>query len=756
MSLQHLAQQMQSRGRGNDSVLVHMTPQEVGGLQALAMANGGSLTINPETGLPEAGFLSKILPMVAGALLAPMTAGTSLAFMGTPMGAALTVGGLTGLATGSLNKGLMAGLGAFGGAGLGAGLMGAGQAAASAAAPTLASTTAPLASTTAAIPMAPTAASSLVGGGASAGASALPGFGGGLPSMVPNVATSPMAALPNAAASTVTKMPAIPSVVRLSDAARAMSPMEQFSGGIKSIAANPIQGLKNVYANMPPYSGVASLASTAMGMQPEFKPPKQSKSLIRPYRLDRRYEQSGLDDTGYGTSERRYFDYAFTPQEPYEAPGPEYAANGGLMGLASFDNGGYVRYTGDRPLDQYKDDYYYVPGNMGGGGYYMIREGTQGSAGSAGSAGSTGPYKYDYDPATGKFTQQAGPGTPSTTPQLSTNPQAYSAEMLNPVYQQYFGRDVDPEGIAAYTARQFSPAELDTILKASPEYAARQQQLAAQKKEASYTTPTQAANLYSDLLGRAVDPEGLKFYTQEKRMTPAELKKELMSSEEYLTKLTKPLAPLPQVNQQTGQVSIEGAMRTPQQEAARPRDMSGFYAMMNQRLQEQAQRQPQYAVGGPVEQMSAANAVGDNLMYPQAQYQTPMYSNPMMQRPMPANVISQGLDAPVDQYTGEQRLAGGGLSDLGSYSDGGRLLKGPGDGVSDSIPAVIGQRQPARLADGEFVIPARIVSELGNGSTEAGARKLYAMMDRVQKARKKSVGKGKVAANTKADRHLPA
>ena len=77
---------------------------------------------------------------------------------------------------------------------------------------------------------------------------------------------------------------------------------------------------------------------------------------------------------------------------------------------------------------------------------------------------------------------------------------------------------------------------------------------------------------------------------------------------------------------------------------------------------------------------------------------------------------------------------GGGLGSLGSYSDGGRLLKGPGDGVSDSIPATIGAKgQPARLADGEFVVPARIVSELGNGSTEAGARKLYAMMDRVQK-----------------------
>jgi len=96
------------------------------------------------------------------------------------------------------------------------------------------------------------------------------------------------------------------------------------------------------------------------------------------------------------------------------------------------------------------------------------------------------------------------------------------------------------------------------------------------------------------------------------------------------------------------------------------------------------------------------------------------------------------------------------LKGLGGYSDGGRLLKGPGDGVSDSIPASIGDRQPARLADGEFVVPARIVSELGNGSTEAGARKLYAMMDRVQKARRKTVGKGKVAVNSKAENTLPA
>jgi hypothetical protein len=101
-------------------------------------------------------------------------------------------------------------------------------------------------------------------------------------------------------------------------------------------------------------------------------------------------------------------------------------------------------------------------------------------------------------------------------------------------------------------------------------------------------------------------------------------------------------------------------------------------------------------------------------------------------------------------------FAKGGLGDLGGYSDGGRLLRGPGDGVSDSIPASIGGKRPARLADGEFVVPARIVSELGNGSTDAGARKLYAMLDRIQAGRKKSIGKKKVAVNSRADKNLPA
>ena len=121
---------------------------------------------------------------------------------------------------------------------------------------------------------------------------------------------------------------------------------------------------------------------------------------------------------------------------------------------------------------------------------------------------------------------------------------------------------------------------------------------------------------------------------------------------------------------------------------------------------------PTMAGGGPVEQMSDANAVGANTGFPMADIQRGAYATPY-QQPISQNVLSGSQDTRVDPYTGQERLAGGGLSHLGDYSDGGRLLRGPGDGVSDSIPATIGGKQPARLADGEFVVPARIVSELG-------------------------------------------
>lgn len=165
---------------------------------------------------------------------------------------------------------------------------------------------------------------------------------------------------------------------------------------------------------------------------------------------------------------------------------------------------------------------------------------------------------------------------------------------------------------------------------------------------------------------------------------------------------------------------------------------------------------PEYkmAAGGPVEEMSRANAVGANTGFPQADITGHAYATPW-QTPISQNVVQGAADTGVDRMTGEMTFAMGGLSSLGGYAAGGnpRLLKGPGDGMSDNIPAVIGGKQPARLADGEFVVPADVVSHLGNGSTEAGAKQLYKMMDRIRQQR---TGKKRQAPEVNPSKAMPA
>ncbi len=158
------------------------------------------------------------------------------------------------------------------------------------------------------------------------------------------------------------------------------------------------------------------------------------------------------------------------------------------------------------------------------------------------------------------------------------------------------------------------------------------------------------------------------------------------------------------------------------------------------------------AAGGSVEQMSQANSVGANTGYPQADILGHAYSTPW-QTPVSQNVVAGVADTGVNPITGQMAFAGGGIADLGSYSDGGRMLKGPGDGMSDSIPATIANKRPARLANEEFVVPADVVSHLGNGSSDAGAKQLYAMMDRVRKARTGTKQQGREINPTK---YMPA
>ena len=100
---------------------------------------------------------------------------------------------------------------------------------------------------------------------------------------------------------------------------------------------------------------------------------------------------------------------------------------------------------------------------------------------------------------------------------------------------------------------------------------------------------------------------------------------------------------------------------------------------------------------------------------------------------------------PLQGQYGIVKMAAGGMPP--------RFLSGGGDGMSDSIRASIDGKQEARLADGEFVIPADVVSHLGNGSSKAGAKQLYSMMNKVRRAR---TGNPKQGKQINPNRYMPA
>jgi hypothetical protein len=144
-----------------------------------------------------------------------------------------------------------------------------------------------------------------------------------------------------------------------------------------------------------------------------------------------------------------------------------------------------------------------------------------------------------------------------------------------------------------------------------------------------------------------------------------------------------------------------------------------------------------YAEGG-ITQLPQDKNFASGGMYPGSQIDHTQYSS-SPQTPMSMQATMASYDPETNPLTGEPttHMAKGGIAGL---------LKGQGDGMSDSIHATIANKQPARLADGEFVIPADVVSHLGNGSTDAGAKHLYKMMDKVRHARTGSKKQGKQIA----------
>ena len=323
------AQQTQSKGRGDDSMLVHMTPKEVGGLQALAMAHGGSLTINPQTGLPEAGFLSAILPMVAGFALGP--AGFGLM---SSLGAGATVGALTGIATGSLKKGLMAGLGAYGGAGLGEGLSAAAgtpenlASASSTATPDLLTSYAPT----------PTP----LGIGSEGASMSAEAFNPSIGSEGASMSTSNFYK-PSLKDLTYDQLPPPPPAPATG--------IDAITGGTKAMIQPGTEGAaaRARFGAALPYgttmAAAAPIASEAAKPPPG---PEPTEAFMRPYSLDISNPSGTPQYTPGDTREREQVRYTYNPEPIYKA------AQGGIMGLM---RGG----TFDDEVGK-DDDFAYAPG----------------------------------------------------------------------------------------------------------------------------------------------------------------------------------------------------------------------------------------------------------------------------------------------------------------------------------------------------------------------------------------------------------
>lgn len=752
MSLQLAAQHLASRGRGPDTTLVHMAPQEVAGLQALAKAHGGTLTVNPDTGLPEAGFLSSILPMVAGAFLGP--AGLGL----TAMQAGLAGAALGTVATGSLKKGLMAGLGAYGGAGLAGSVMGAGAGAAQQAA------------MAGVEPLAGGYVGGLegVGVGSSQGVNAMDalsdaatqglGSAGAAPDY--NTLTSSFnkidpfsygaspasAAVPptiaDQAVATTTQAPDLTYQGRLNEAAARVTPgTDLYKAAGNSTFDTAKAGLGEVMKRPGDFLTKQNLQYGLMGLAPviaDYMTPEQraveEKAKLKPFMYA--YDPGRVTDvqqkyTGAQTGERTHFNPIYTRTAaggglmdigPVEAMSrsnqsqmaPAYARGGvsdmavnPYTGAETFAEGGDTK-----AVRKVEDDPYYTM---------------------SGQSGDAFKYLMGQMPATPRA---PAPAAAPATVQSTVQPVAAPRNPLRGGFGAIFDA-MDASGQQTVSDTMAGNRGMQLLLGGG------QSQGGEWVDDTSSNIRPYTFDPVTGTFAAAPPPKVFRPYTPVpatnatpfSEMTSAQ-RAEMLGGGRFAhggitgsgnLNLNIPL------DLGGGQGGFGGAGYSPT--GAGSALQTGFNGQNNT------------AGGGFGMAIDPQGIMSDTFKGTGAFGGNPSEAIGKLSSLLGGRAMAQG---------GIASLAQGGQSHLGDYSDGGRLLRGPGNGTSDDIPATIGDKRPARLADGEFVIPSRIVSELGNGSTEAGARQLYAMMDRVQKARAKTTGKNKVAFDARARNQLPA
>jgi hypothetical protein len=574
MGLHRTAHYLQSKGRGNDSMLVHMTPGEVKGLQALALRHGGSLTINPDTGLPEAGFLEQILPVVAAAGLTYLTAGAAAPVLASSFGLGATA---SGIAAGALSGAAISGL-------------------------------------TAAIT------------GKDAGQAALMGgLGGGIAGGLGAYA----------------------------DAPNLLADISQKT----ATTAGTEAGSQLAQAAADASTASTLNAATGLPTPPSFTY-SPSGELIP--------AGTGAAPVGVGAAPTPM---ANVPATVPGAPIPGSTIPGLNTGDVEAQLGGF--YGGAAPVNPYAN-----------------ASDAQIQAAIKSQAQTAAPTTFYQDQGTiGRMAIQGLPAYGLIGDETQTTPEddyVSPLKRLSPNFQAY----VPPQPNPYYRAQYPTYAAGGGLMMANGGPVERMTQM--------NTAMNPQGGLY---------PQGMIDKTQYATPTQRPASMEMLEAE-------------PAYQRSNPLVGIAG-MATGGVTKALPKGDAGVYKDLDPTTSKQDAFTAAMTRLGTVQKR--ANIKG-----------------------LPA------LKAAAKPLGNIQELAGGGL---GGYSDGGRMLKGPGDGMSDSIPGVIGGRQPARLADGEFVVPADVVSHLGNGSTDAGARKLYKMMDKIRKAR---TGKKKQAPAVKADKYLPA
>lgn len=832
MSLHKFAEQVAAHGRGDDSLLVHMTPDEVRNLQKFAEANGTTLTINPETGLPEAGLLSDLFkavaPIALGAFLGPAGAAFGGGLMSAGM-AGLTVGGITTLATGSLSRGLMAGLGAYGGAGLGESLMSAGT-------------------------------------------------GAGMTEALAGSSTGNLGqAFGDVAATQGSSGQAFNEFLKSGANPATMTGAEAASAGLKAAASDPLAFAKNNLGNIA-YAAAPIAAGMMVPTTTKLPDPKDT-GLIRQMAFNINPD-TGRPDPLYGMREmtpvkasefgnktfqgqRDLFYQQNQNQNPYQLgvaslnqppQQPPRMAEGGIVALAG--GGDVIRMAGGTPPAMLTDEQLYQ------------KTGSWEAAAAARDAQNNALNAYNWNQAqqaqNPALIQQAQANAVSTQNALQAAKDYVASAATPTATTEQFVSGANQAGIGLTQPLQTALA--NSGLSAAAQYALTHSDIGS---------PLNAEETYGGLKGLSsninygvdtIRKAGLSGVSARENaltemnkygITEADIRRATGKTlaELFPDTVTKP-PPLPEPPVVLPPV-VTPPVVNPTPDPFTSVVPSGFYGNATNPGDITANKdgtvtvhpnipfRPYGGFSGMTEVRDAYTKGGGSLGYTSPVVKTAaehnalynrqtddsldaynylmgkgknltqlktLRSSPVMQRYDEA-ILGRKIGRPVAKTTTTDKkevaagdtaviggssfdltdptqappednngpwswdvtskrwvqygkyadggmtgyAVGGGLGSLGSYSDGGRLLKGPGDGVSDSIPATIGAKnQPARLADGEFVIPARIVSELGNGSTDAGAKKLYAMMDRVQKARGKTTGKNKVAANSRADKYLPA